>query len=250
MSLPRPLHAVIAAAVVAAVALGPTQLASAAPAQDLPSADQLKSALLTAADLGPDFTEVPATESPSPGENPSPVSGCDALSALINMHATQPGLANSRAETELDGPDGNPMVTEALAAEASDQLTSDFNSAADALRSCHTITFNAGTEDTVTFTVTPVTLGDRQDAPAVRLDGTLAGVQLNAFVGIERFGTVAMAFGYFQRDGADAQTASMQYRTAVSKVERTLGTTAGSTTPPTAVATTTATATATQNMRV
>ncbi|MEU9040492.1 MULTISPECIES: hypothetical protein [unclassified Kitasatospora] len=237
MSLPRPLHAITAAAVVVAVALGPAHLASAAPTQELPSADQLRSALLTAADLGPDFTEAPATQSPSPGENPSPVSGCDALSALINMRATQPGLANPRAETELDGPDGNPMVTEALAAEAPDRLAADFNSVADALRSCHNITFNAGTEDTVTFTVTPITLGDRQDAPAVRLDGTLAGVQLNAFIGIERFGTVAMAFGYFQREGASSQTASMQYRTAVAKVERTLGTTAGSTTPPTVVAT-------------
>ncbi|RKT11477.1 hypothetical protein BX285_5427 [Streptomyces sp. 1114.5] len=237
MSLPRPLHAVTAAAVVVAVALGPAHLASAAPAQQLPSADQLKSALLTAADLGPGFTEAPATESPSPGENPSPVSGCDTLSALINMHVGQTGPANPRAETELDGPDGNPMVTEALAAEAPDQLATDFNTVADAFRTCHTITFNAGIEDTVTFTVTPVTLGDRQDAPAVRLDGTLAGVQLNAFIGIERFGTVAMAFGYFQREGASSQTASMQYRTAVAKVERTLGTTAGSTTPPTAVAT-------------
>ncbi|MFD8750285.1 hypothetical protein ACFV0O_04790 [Kitasatospora sp. NPDC059577] len=239
MSLPRPLHAVVAAAVVAAVALGPAHLASAAPAQDLPSADQLRSALLTAADLGPDFTEASQspTQSPGPDDSPSPVSGCDALSALVNMHATHPGLANPRAETELDGPDGNPMVTEALAAEAPDQLAADFNSVADALRSCHTITFNAGMGDTVTFTVTPVTLGDRQDAPAVRLDGTLDGVPLNAFIGIERFGTVAMAFGYFQREGASAQTASMQYRTAVAKVERTLGTTAGSTTPPTVAAT-------------
>ncbi|WP_158835195.1 hypothetical protein [Streptomyces sp. NRRL S-350] len=239
MSLSRPLHAVTAAAVVVAVALGPAHLASAAPAQELPSADQLKSALLTAADLGPDFTEAPATESPSPSPSaePTPVTGCDALSALINMHATQPGPANPRAETELDGPDGNPMVTEALAAEAPDRLAADFNTAADAFRTCHTITFNAGTEDTVTFTVTPVTLGDRQDAPAVRLDGTLAGVQLNAFIGIERFGTVAMAFGYFQREGASSQTASMQYRTAVAKVEHTLGATAGSTAAPTAVAT-------------
>ncbi|MFJ8621374.1 hypothetical protein ACIRD3_00840 [Kitasatospora sp. NPDC093550] len=237
MSLPRPLHAVTAAAVVLAVALGPAQSASAAPAQDLPSADQLKSALLTVADVGPGFTEVPATQSPGPEENPTPVSGCDALSALINMHATQPSPANPRAETEFDGPDGNPMVTEALAAEAPDQLAADFNTAADAFRTCHTITFNAGIEDTVTFTVTPVTLGDRQDAPAVRLDGTLDGVPLNAFLGVERFGTVAMAFGYFQREGSDPQAASMQYRTAVAKVERTLGTTAGSTTPPTAVAT-------------
>ncbi|MFF4919987.1 hypothetical protein ACFY4B_05335 [Kitasatospora sp. NPDC001261] len=243
MSLTRPFHALTAAAVVVAVALGPAALpASAATAQPLPSADQLKSALLTAADLGPGWTEPPVTQSPSPsaGASPSaspsnPVTGCDALSALINMYVTRPGAAIPRAETELDGPNGNPMVTQALAAEPSDQLATDFNSAADALKTCHTITFNAGPSDTVTFTVSPVTLGDRKDAPAVHLDGTLAGVRLNGYVGIERFGTVAMAFGYFERQGSNEQAASMEYRTAVAKVERALGAKAGSTTGPTAV---------------
>ncbi|MBD0695904.1 hypothetical protein [Streptomyces sp. CBMA123] len=250
MSLPRPLHALTAAVLVAAATLGPAGAAGAASAQSLPSADQLKSALLTANDLGPGYTEAPATASPSPSPSPSatptPVSGCDALSALINLHATTPGPEAPSAETELDGQDGNPMVTEALTAEDPARLTTDFNTAADALRTCHTITFNAGVGDTVTFTVTPVTLGDRPDAPAARLDGTLAGVQLSAFVGVERFGTVGLAYGYFQRQGADPQAASMQYRSAVAKIERTLGTTAGSTTPPTA----TATATATQGMSV
>ncbi|MEU4119143.1 hypothetical protein AB0F71_32200 [Kitasatospora sp. NPDC028055] len=243
MSLPRPLHALAAAALVAAAALGPTVAASAAAsaagsAPVLPSADQLKAALLTANDLGPGYTEAPASGSPGPSENPTPVSGCDALNALINMHATGSGPATPRAETELDGPDGgNPMVTEALTAEDPARLATDFATATDAFRTCHTITFNAGTDASVTFTVTPVTLGDRQDAPAVRLDGTLAGVQLSAYLGVERFGTVGMAYGFFQRQGADAQTASMQYRSAVAKVERTLGTTAGSTTPPTVTAT-------------
>ncbi|MFI5647274.1 hypothetical protein [Kitasatospora sp. NPDC051705] len=252
MSHPRTLHALTAAVVVAAVTLGPAHLAAAAapaasaaapavpavaravPAQDLPSVDQLRSALLTAADLGPDYTEAPSSESPGPEENPTPVSGCDALSALINMRTGQNGPATPHAEVELDGPDGNPMVTQSLTAEDPAKLTSDFNTVSDALKSCHSITFNAGTEDTVTFTVSPVALGDRQDAPAVRLDGTLAGVQLNAFVGIERFGDVGMAFGFFQRQGADSQLASLQYRTAVAKVERTLGVAAGSTAPATA----------------
>ncbi|MFG2848752.1 hypothetical protein ACGF12_37215 [Kitasatospora sp. NPDC048296] len=241
MSLPRPLHALAAAILVAAAALGPARPASAAPAEDLPSADQLQSALLTANDLGADYTEIPTaesptTESPGPGENPTPVTGCDALSALIEMHATVPGPATPRAETELDGPDGNPIVTQSLTAEDSDRLTADFSTATDAFKTCHAITFNADTTDSVTFTVTPVTLGDRPDAPAVRLDGTIAGVQLNAYIGIERFGTVGMAFGFFQREGADSQAASAQYRTAVAKVEHTLGATAGSTTAPTAAA--------------
>ncbi|MGW7445531.1 hypothetical protein [Kitasatospora sp. NPDC054795] len=243
MTRPRPIHALAAAAAAVAVALGPATLpATAVPAQDaqqLPSADQLKSALLTAADLGPGHTEIPVTQSPSPGPsgNPTPVTGCAALSALINMRATQTGTNTSHAAVELDGPDGNPMTTQVLAAEAPDQLTADFNTVTDALKTCHSITFNGGTDDEVTFTVTPVTLGDRKDAPAVHLDGTLAGVRLNGYVGIERFGTVAMAFGFFERQATSEQAASMQYRTAVAKVERTLGTQAGSTTAPTATPT-------------
>ncbi|KJS56209.1 hypothetical protein VM98_08550 [Streptomyces rubellomurinus subsp. indigoferus] len=239
MSRRRSLHALSAAAVAAAVLLGPAHLAAAAPLQELPSADQLKAALLTANDLGPQsgYTEVPATESPTPGETPTPVSGCDALSALLNAHAGQRGPSVPHAEVELDGQGGNPMVTESLTAEDNDRITADFAKAVDAFKTCHTLTLDAGTPDAVTFDVTPITLGDRQDAPAVRLDGTVGGVRLNAYVGIERFGTVGMAFGFFQRDDTSSQTASMQYRTAVAKVERTLGTTAGSTTPPTAAAT-------------
>ncbi|MFI2606550.1 hypothetical protein [Kitasatospora sp. NPDC018619] len=240
ISRPRPVHVLAAAAAAVAVALGPATLPASAAApgagpstQDLPTSDQLQSALLTAADLGPGYTATPVTQSPSPGENPSPVTGCAALSALINMHATQTGRQVPQAAVALDGPNDNPMVTQALAAEAPDRLTADYNTAADALKTCHSITFNGGNGDQVTFTVTPITLGDRKDAPAVHLDGTLAGVQLNGYVGIERFGNTAMAFGYFERQGTSAQTAAMQYRTAVAKVERTLGAKAGSTTAAT-----------------
>ncbi|MFJ2804927.1 hypothetical protein [Kitasatospora sp. NPDC087271] len=244
MSHPKPLHALAAAALAAAVALGPAHLAAAAtpgqPAQGLPTSEQLTAALLTVDDVGPGFTQVPSTASPSPSAGPStmpsPANGCDALSDLINMHTGVPGPETPHAEAELDGPGGNPMVTESLTAEDAGKLTTDLDAVTAALKSCHTITFNAGANDSVTFTVTPVTLGDRQDAPAVRLDGTLAGVQLNAFVGVERFGTVGMAFGFFQRGGDSPQLASFQYRAAVAKVQRALGTTAGSTTPPTATA--------------
>ncbi|WP_316524482.1 hypothetical protein [Kitasatospora brasiliensis] len=241
MSLSRPIHALTAAAAVVAVALGPAaQPAPAATAPPLPTADRLKSALLTAADLGPGWTATPVTQgagSAGSGGTAEPVTGCAGLNALITMHSARTGTRIPQAAVALDGPNGTPMVTQALAAEATDRLTADYNTAADALRTCHSITFNGGANDRVTFTVSPVTLGDRKEAPAVHLTGTLAGVQLNGYVGIERFGNVAMAFGYFERMGDSKQAASTQYRKAVAKVERTLGAKAGSTTPVTAVPT-------------
>ncbi|MBO1415791.1 hypothetical protein [Streptomyces sp. FH025] len=239
MSLPRPLHALTAAALVAAAALGPAHLASAETGQELPSSDQLKSALLTVDDLGPAYTaaSASASASPSPSGNPTPVTGCAALSTLIGTHATMPGSSNPHASTELDGAAGNPMVTQSLGAEDQAKLADDFKLLADAFKTCHTVTFSAGTNATATFTVTPITLGDRPDAPAVRLDGTIDGVQLNAYLGVERFGTVGMIYGFFQRQSSDTQTAAIQYRTAVAKVERLLGAPAGSTTPPRATVT-------------
>ncbi|MFI9327104.1 hypothetical protein ACIGZJ_06080 [Kitasatospora sp. NPDC052868] len=249
-SHPRPLLALTAAAVVTVATLGATgfagpqtataiELRAAAPAADLPTADlptteQLRTALLTVAELGPNFTEVPASEAASPGATPSPVSGCEALSALLNRHDTGVSPQQPHAEVEFDGEDANPMITESLTAEDQAQLTTDFAAFSDAFNTCHTLTFNSGTDSEVSFTVTPLALGDRPDAPAVRLDGTLAGVQLNGYLALERLGNVALAYGFFQRDSGSSQLASLYYRAALAKAERTLGTTAGSTTAPTA----------------
>ncbi|MFJ9950344.1 hypothetical protein [Kitasatospora sp. NPDC091207] len=208
-------------------------LQAAAPADRLPTNEQLKAALLSTAELGPNFTEVPVGQSSaSTGGGASPVAGCDALRALLNGTGAGPSPQLPHQEVEFDGPDGNPMVTESLTAEDATQLTSDFTVVTDAFAGCHSLTFNDGTDASVTFTVTPVTLGDRQGAPAVRLDGTLAGVPLNGYIAVERFGTVAMSYGFFQRDDASSQLASLYYRAAVAKAERTLSTPAGTATAP------------------
>ncbi|MGV9265930.1 hypothetical protein ACWDRR_14870 [Kitasatospora sp. NPDC003701] len=246
MSRPRPLLALTAAAVVTVVTLGAAGIAiatgsaaappaislgAAAPADRLPTADQLKAALLSTAELGPNFTEVPVGQSSASAGGASPVAGCDALRALLNGNGSGPSSQLPHQEVEFDGPDGNPMVTESLTAEDAAQLTSDFTVVTDAFADCHSLTFNDGTDASVTFTVTPVTLGDRQ-APAVRLDGTLAGVPLNGYIAVERFGTVAMSYGFFQRNDSSSQLASLYYRAAVAKAERTLGTPAGTATAP------------------
>lgn len=244
MSHPRPLLALTAAAVVTVVTLGTAGIATgtaapaavslraAAPADRLPTADQLKTALLSNTELGPNFTEVPVGQSSASAGGASPVAGCDALRALLNGTEAGPSSQLPHQEVEFDGPDGNPMVTESLTAEDAAQLTSDFTVVTDAFADCHSLTFNDGTDASVTFTVTPVTLGDRQEAPAVRLDGTIAGVPLNGYIAVERFGNVAMSYGFFQRDGASSQLASLYYRAAVAKAERTLGATAGTATAP------------------
>ncbi|MBP0448437.1 hypothetical protein J5Y04_02575 [Kitasatospora sp. RG8] len=245
MSHSRPLLALAAAAVATAVTLGAAGSATgsarsaaitlqAAPAEQLPTSEQLKAALLTAAELGPDFTEIPSEASASPSGGASPVAGCDALRALLNRQDTGASPQTPHQEAEFDGPGGNPMVTESLTAEDSAKLTTDFATVTDAFANCHSLTFTDGTGSAVTFRVTPITLGDRHDAPAVRLDGNLAGVVLNGYLGIERFGPTAMAYGFFQRDDDSSQLASVYYRAAVAKAEHILGSTAGSTTAPAA----------------
>lgn len=93
MSLPRHLRAFTAAAVATVLTLGTAQLAAGAPpappapaptsasttsaasavaasAPLLPTDEQLRAALLTTAELGPDFTEVPVDPNPSPEAGP------------------------------------------------------------------------------------------------------------------------------------------------------------------------------------
>ncbi|MCG6495796.1 hypothetical protein [Kitasatospora sp. A2-31] len=214
------------------------QAAQPAPASQLPTDAQLSTALLTAAELGPDFTEVPPSTGSSPSGGASPVSGCDALRALLARQGAEPTPQQPHQGVEFEGPGGNPMVTESLTAEDPAKLTGDFATVTEAFANCHSLTFDDGTGTSVTFTVTPITLGERHDAPAVRLDGTLAGVQLNGYIGIERFGPTALSYGFFQRDSGSSQLASLYYRAAVAKAERTLNVPAGSETAGTTAGTT------------
>ncbi|MFD7415539.1 hypothetical protein [Kitasatospora purpeofusca] len=253
MSLPRHLRALTAAAVATVLTLGTAQLAAGAPpaptpasavstasaasalsavpasAPLLPTDEQLRAALLTTAELGPDFTEAPVDPNPSPEADASPVAGCDALRALLNRNPSGASVQGPHQEAQFDGPDGSPMVTESLSAEEASRLDADFATVGAAFADCHSITFTDNTGAAVTFSVTPIALGDRAGAPAVRLDGDLAGVRLNGYLGIERLGEVALAYGYFQRDSDDSQLASLYYRAAVAKAERTLGVKAGAT---------------------
>ncbi len=160
------------------------------------------------------------------------MAGCDALRALLNRDPSGASAQGPHQEVQFDGPDGTPMITESLSAEEAARLDADFATVGSAFADCHSITFTDNTGAAVTFSVTPIALGDRAGAPAVRLDGDLAGVRLNGYLGIERLGDVALAYGFFQRDSDDSQLASLYYRAAVAKAERTLGVQAGVTTAP------------------
>ncbi|MEE1822763.1 hypothetical protein PUR61_11235 [Streptomyces sp. BE20] len=223
-----------APAVTLATAAGATVAAAPAAAAQLPTDDRLRAALLTADELGPDFTELPVGASPSPESDASPVAGCDALRALLNRETARGPSGRPHQGVEFDGPAGNPMITESLTAEEPDRLTTDFAAVTAAFADCRSITFTDDTGAPVVFTVTPVALGDRPGAPAVRLDGELAGIPLNGYLGLERLGDVALSYGFFQRDSVSPQLASLYYRAAVAKAERNLGAPAGSTTAPTA----------------
>ncbi|MGW6915475.1 hypothetical protein ACWGB8_16890 [Kitasatospora sp. NPDC054939] len=228
MPSPRPLlKPLLALATATALAFGGAGLTSGAAAAPvaLPTDAQLKAALLTVDDLGSEFTVVP----PDPGaaEEDPPISGCEDLVNLIKDLQQSPPASDTWEAVEFVGPDDNPSISQALMTEDSDQLTTDFNEASAAFDNC--TSFTVGEEFGTEFTVKPVTLGDRPEAPAVQLDTTFFGVPFNGYLGLERFGPVGMAYLFFQSGEDSPDAAKKYYNTAVAKVERVLGTQAGST---------------------
>ncbi|WP_344333494.1 hypothetical protein, partial [Kitasatospora putterlickiae] len=222
-----------------------------------PTEEQLRAALLTAAELGPDFTEIPldsespspeagasasasATASASPSAGPSagasPLAGCDALYALLNGEVTEElptGAQGPYQEVQFEGQGGYPWIAEYLSGEDPGKLDAELATVDSAFTDCHSIDLTSDDGQKVTFSVERVALGDRQGAPAVRIAGAIAGVPLYGYLGIERLGAdVALGYWYFLRGADDAEGASVYYRAAVAKAERSLEVVAGSTTAP------------------
>jgi hypothetical protein len=120
----------------------PATTASASPTATaaMPTEAQLKSALLTAAEIGAPFkAEAPAGTSADSGK----ASGCEPLASQINDTSTAPGTISATAG--FSAGDTGPFVMQALTSEPASTFEHSLKEATDALASCRHPTFTVYT---------------------------------------------------------------------------------------------------------
>lgn len=200
---------------------GASSSSAASSAVAVPSADQLRSSLLAAADLGPDFTAQPGdTTAPT---NTSAPTGCSALTDLMSQ-------APSRSPNPAQGPDAQvilqggqtgPFVGEFLSARPQPVLDRNYPAVVKALRTCQELNFPTGNTQ-VPFQLSDFDMG-AAGATAKHLSGTVQGVPINGYLAVDRLTpTVALVYLYLEVAGDSPQTAKTYFDQAVSKVQTTL----------------------------
>lgn len=206
----------------------PAASPSAAPARTsgLPSTAQLQAALLAPTDMGSAFTRQP-TESPSAGSGSSgsgssgttTVTGCPQLQFLTGVGAsTSP---TSQGVTYQAG-DYGPTVSESLITAPTADLEHTYSDDVSAMKSCKHMEINSNGE-TFTLTLSPIAFGGPKSA-AVRMDGTLQGVQIDAYLAIDRVGPAELAYFFLQVGSGSSQVASFYFRLADAKAQQQLNT--------------------------
>jgi len=181
-------------------------------APSLPTAAQLKSALLSSGDLGTGF----ATE--STGSGTSSVTGCQGIADLLN------GTARNRQteqETSLAAGQTGPFVDEVLMTEPAQALSQDYARDQTTLTTCRTLAVSDGST-TISLALSPIHFGG-PGATSVQLDGTLDGVEVNGYITVDRLGSVELGLIYFQIASGSSQLASYYVTLAVAKARSALG---------------------------
>jgi len=186
----------------------------------VPSAAALKSALLTADDIG-----LSSSVNPSSLGGGS-ISGCEPLAGTLNASmaaASKPG--QQAASSGMAGGGTGPFVAEALTTKAPSQLAADYARTRAALSTCRSLTLtSAGTH--VTFALTPTTFGG-PGATAAQLAAKVQGLGVHGYLAMERVGPAVLSYYFFQLGGSSAEPASTYYRQAVAKAGKVLAVPAG-----------------------
>jgi hypothetical protein len=205
--------------------VGATAAAAARPSGTspvVPGAADLRSALLTAHDIG--MTPAPDSGG-STGLSGTGVTGCAPLAGLLSRPPGTGTAGQSEQDAAFTAGGAGPFVGEGLTAESPARLAADYAKAAKALTACRSVTFTGGATK-LTFDLTPIKFGGA-DSSGARMDTTYDGVQVNGYLAMQRIGPAIMTFYFFQVGGGSSQLASAYYRQAVQKADRVLGAQAG-----------------------
>jgi hypothetical protein len=204
-----------------AVGAGGTTSSPSSSTADVPSADQLQSALLSASDLGPDYTAQP-NDTSAPTDTTAPT-GCSTLTNLLNALPTaSPSAAQGPdAQIILQGGQTGPFVGEFLSARPQSVLDVNYPTVVDALNSCQELDFPTGTSQ-VPLQLSAYDMGT-PGTTAKHMTGTVQGVPIHGYLAINRLSpTVAMVYIYLEVAGDSPQTAKAFFTQAIDKANTTL----------------------------
>jgi hypothetical protein len=173
---------------------------------------QLKRALLARADLGTSFTvEPPATS------GASKASGCPKLDAVLNTTAKP---QTPSALVSLGAGNAGPDLSDQLIELSASTLKKLYADAEAGIKTCHSLTLTAAGRP-IAFKLLPVDFSST--AAAARLQGTLAGDQVTAYISIEDVGSAELDYIYLEFGSGSPQAALSVFTKAVAKARKVLG---------------------------
>jgi hypothetical protein len=173
-----------------------------------PGAAQLKAALLAPSDMGSAFAA-----QPPPTSGHTPVSGCAQLDILLSVGVS---LGPGDQGVTYQATDFGPTVGESLmTAPAGTTVAAVYAEDRAALASCRNLKITAESGVTFEVALTPATLGSpKTPSTAVRMDGTLEGVQIDGYLVLDDVGPAELAYLYVQIADGSAQLASRYFERA------------------------------------
>ena len=169
---------------------------------------QLGTALLSRADMGSNFSELPtpARTAAAPDPGATSVTGCPQLGILAEVGVT--GAGDDQGVT-YQSVGGMPVVGESLRAGPTAGIAAEYAEDRAALATCAGVNVTAdGTE--FTLQLTPVTLNEKS-ATAVRLDGMLRGVQVTGYLALDDVGPAELGYVFLQVDYGSPQLATYYF---------------------------------------
>lgn len=193
---------------------------------------ELSAALLSGTDMGSNFSLLPEptgsaatagagkAATTATGTGTTSVTGCPQLGILRNVGTT---LGQDEQGVTYQSVDGLPVVGESLRTDAGARLAADYAADRAALTACTGLTI--ATDGTVfDLKLTHVALGGVKSATAVRLDGTLEGVQVNGYLALDDVGPAELAYLFLQVGTGAPQPAVYYFERADAKARNYLDT--------------------------
>lgn len=183
----------------------------------VPTETQLKSGLLTEAEIGAPFKADTPADTPTESGR---ASGCEELANSMNDTSTTPGQVTVSADFTTGDEFPVTIFTQALSAEPEASFERSLKETTDAIASCKQLTLSYNDGTTLSFDLSPINF--TEGATAARLDGTFEGTfPLNGYIAVQRISrNVAMLFMYMQTGSSSSQGASHIYTLAADKAKR------------------------------